>query len=43
MLIAITLIAVVAGVALLGAHVAADSADGTAGDGWMLKGPHSLH
>ncbi len=43
MLIVIALITITAGVALLGALVAADSADGTAADAWMLNGPHSLH
>lgn len=43
MLIAIAVIAVLAGVAIVGALVASDSARGTATDAWMLKGPHSLH
>lgn len=43
MLIAIALITITAGVAFLGANLAADSARGTAADDWMLHGPHSLH
>jgi hypothetical protein len=43
MLFAIALVAVAVATVIVGALVASDSAHGTAADGWMLNGPHSLH
>ena len=43
MIIALCLISVVAGIAVVGASVAADSARGSASDRWLISGPHSYH
>jgi hypothetical protein len=43
MLLALCVIAAVAGVAVLGAYVAADSSSGRTSDRWLISGPPHHH
>jgi hypothetical protein len=43
MLLVLCVIAAAAGVAILGAHVAADSSNGRASDRWLISGPPHHH